>query len=313
MRNAIGFNSAIAAALAMVATATFAVPSARAARVDNIYYSDGSSSWQTISVLPETQTAVDITSYDNFNEFVTIGPEGMRDYYYSGGWTYAQMVNTSDYVRVTDGGAAAKFYAIGSDGRIDEIAYSGGYVTSTLSIPTTLGNPRAIEAYGNNNNEFVLVSDDGTRDYFYNGSNWTYVQMSNNTDYVAIANNGATQGTFFALGIDGRVDRLSTTDGLIFTLTNILAPGTLTSPRDIESYDSNNEFVTVSAQGVREHYFSGGNWLVDQMSNSSDYWAIADNGGATRDYYVLGNVVPEPSVAGLMTLGIAALGRRRRK
>ena len=296
------FASAILVSLLGTATTRAATTA-----IDTIIH-DGST-WVTTPNIVGIPGAVDIETYKGFSEFVAVGLFGARDYYFDGlNWTFAPMVGANDYIKIANGYAGGApngvgiFYGLSSSGRIDKI--NNNTAVLSTGVVTGLTNPKAIETYSPFSGEFLTVSDEGVRDYFNSGAN--FIPVSAATDYIELANKGSASGSFFALGSDGRVDLIANDGNNNYTTTNILAAGTLTNPKYIESYDGNNEFVTVSSQGVREYFFSGGQWQFDLMSASPNYIAVVDNSQEGASYWAL-SVVPEPNSVVLISIGLVGM------
>ena len=225
-----------------------------------------------------------------------------------------QISNVTDYTGIADlGNAQASYVAVGANGRIDRLFASGNdWATTTILAGGTLTGNVKVESY-DSFGLFVTMSNEGVR--YYDTSGNFGGQISNRTDYVSIADNafGSNNETFFAVASDGSVDKIKYTGAGPFGYTTelILPAGTLTGVKDIESYDGNNEFVTVSEDGIREYYFSGGTWQFDVMSSFGGYFGVADNGGAAADYFALGVGVPEPSSITAIAVGGFLMLRRR--
>ena len=310
----------LATALSFAALLAVANSAVAAGYVDNIFFPQPNGpAWQTQSTATGLNNPTDIESFDNANEFVVTSADGVRNYFFNvNTLDYVQMTTQADYTSIADiGNASATYVAVGASNRIDRIrAPVNDWETNTILPANTLTGTVRVESY-DNFGLFVTLSNEGVR--FYQTDGVFGGQISDRTDYVAIADNafGANNETFFALAADGSVDRIqfdNATAPYLYSTTSILPAGTIFDPRDIESYDGNNEFVTVGGAGVREYFFSGGNWVFDQMSLSSEYFAIADNGGAPADYFALGAAVPEPSALALLACGsICLLLRRRRR
>ena len=306
------------AALVAVAGSFLLAGVLRADFLSNIYYPQpNGTAWEsnllTNGLSLNAPTAIE--SFDNANEFVVTSAEGVRNYYFSGNdLSFVQISNVTEYTGIADmGNAQASYVAVGANGRIDRLFASGNdWATTTILAGGTLTGNVKVESY-DFFGVFVTMSNEGVR--FYDTSGNLGGQISNRTDYVSIADNalGTNNETFFAIASDGSVDKIKYTGAGPFGYTTelILPAGTLTGVKDIESYDGNNEFVTVSEDGIREYYFSGGTWQFDLMSSFGGYFGIADNGGAPADYFALGVGVPEPSCLAATAMSGLMLLRRR--